>query len=156
MKKMHVVTDHRFAPILKPWAEERLNTEFDQEARFIANVLLSEDGSFEVLFCVVLSNWSEYAVEAAAASDGSNRPKVSKDFMPILYDYVFNYAGKTCMYSLVKRDNEKSLKVQRSAGLTQSGVLQSFYGPGKDAIVFGITEQQWLAGKWSSKNSKGE
>lgn len=156
MKNMHVVTDHRFAPILKPWAGSRLNTEFDQEARFVANVLLGEDGTFEVLFCVVLSNWSEYAVEAAAASDGSSRPKMSREFMQVLYAYVFDYAGKTCMYSLVKRDNEKSLKLQRSAGLTQSGVLQSFYGSGKDAIVFGITKQQWLDGKWSSKSSKGE
>ena len=50
---MHVVTAREFAPVFKPWMEERLDTVFDDSARYIANVelILTDVVQLVLLLC---------------------------------------------------------------------------------------------------------
>lgn len=157
MSTTHIVTDQSYAVLFKPWLEERLDYVFDENARYIGNVLLNEDRSVEILFVVAYAFWAEHSVSIFAASDGSKRQKMSALFWFTFYDFAYNHNNVNLVYSYVKKTNTKSIELHKIAGMRVCGELPGYYGPGEDAIVYGQTKQQWLDGKWSSPTgSKGD
>lgn len=152
---LQMIADRKYFPIMKSWLEPRLNYVFDEDTKYFANVVVEEDGSWQIVFCVAFANWAEHSCEAFAASDGSRRQKITGEFWNTIFDYVFNAAGKNCIYSHVRAHNEKSVALHGVAGFNHNGVLEGYYGPDQDAIIFGLTRQHWLDGKWGTEYSKG-
>jgi RimJ/RimL family protein N-acetyltransferase len=157
MSKIHAVTDQTYAQVFHAWMAEHLGITFDPEStRYIASVVETDDGQFEIAGCTAVNHWTEGACEAHAATDRSKRQKIDRAYIWTTFDYVFNHADKNCMFTYVSVDNHRSLALQEMLGLTKVGLVPGFYGEGKDSFLFSITKQQWLDGEWGSLESPKE
>lgn len=151
MDQLVTVTSQSYAPLFRQFLSEELGIAYDLEnTRFIASVLHSGEGVFEIVGCTALNAWTNSACEAHAASDGSQRQKIDRHYIWTVFDYAFRHAGKNCMLTYVATDNFKSIALQELLGFTRVGLVPGYYGDGKDAHLFAITRQQWLEGKWGS------
>jgi len=153
---LHVIADQKYAPIFRDWIAERLPYWHDDgTTKYIASVL-EVDGKVETVGVSALGRWTKTACEANAASDGSKRQKIDRQYIWSVFDYAFNVEGKNCMTTRVATDNHKSLALQELLGFKKVGVIEGYYGEGKDAVLFAITKQQWQDGKWGSLEAQGD
>lgn len=149
---LHVVTDQKYAPGFCEWLAERCPGANlpPSTTHTIACVSEAEDGNVEVLAVCALSNWQAGSVECTVATDGSKRQKASREFIWTCFDYAFNFAGKSRIACHSRIDNFKSHAVQEMLGLKRVAVLKDHYGEDQDAVLYGITKREWLAGPWAN------
>lgn len=154
-----IVTDQRWQPQLLGWLNDRCPGVKDIEGtiRTLAYVDAQPDAVAspdDILTVCALSRWTQHTCEATLATNGAKRAKASREFIWTVFDYVFNHAGRSRLYTFVQTDNVKSIAVQQMLGLQQEAILADHFGPGKDAALFGITKAQWLAGPWAKADDQ--
>jgi hypothetical protein len=153
-----IVTNQRFQPLLMQWLEQRCPGVLGIEGTVHAIAYVDAEVSApcreeDVLTVCALSRWTPHTCEATLASNGAKRAKASREYIWTIFDYVFNQAGRSRLYTFVGVDNDKSIAIQLMLGLRQEAVLSDHFGEGKDGLLFSITKSQWLAGPWASKES---
>lgn len=153
-----VITDQKYTPLFVRWLDERCPGFGSVEGTIhtIAfvdpqpdNIARQED----VLTVCALSRWTPHSCEATLASNGAKRAKASREYIWTIFNHVFNVHGRSRLYVFVGVENAKSIVIQAMLGLTQEAVLRDHFGEGKDALLFGITKTQWLAGQWASADT---
>lgn len=153
-----IVISQAFKPQFVQWLSDRCPG-FDQVEGTIHTLALidANEGDVmreeDVLTVCALSRWTPGSCEATLASNGAKRAKASREYIWTIFDYVFNKAGRSRLYTFVGVDNEKSIAVQHMLGLKQEALLRDHFGEGKDALLFGITKTDWQNGPWASKES---
>lgn len=156
MAERRIIVDGPWRGPLIDWFAERIGHPGDwhtPEARVIAHVI--DDGGQarkENVLCVVLLNhWTPFTVEGSIVSDGTKR-WMSRDFAFTVYDAVFNFAGKTRMNFTVSPENTSAIRMHEKLGHRYEGRFEDALGEGKDALVYGLTKRQWLAGPWARRS----
>lgn len=159
MSKRVIVTDQRHAPLFLQWMRERIGGnigEFDpNECRTIAHVMIHDDKPAEILAVVAFNRWTPSTCEGNIASDGTRR-WFTREFAFTLYDFVFRHADKTRWNFTVSVDNKAAITMHEKLGHEYVGRLEDALGEGSDALVFGLTRKQWLAGPWSKPAKQQE
>lgn len=152
-----IVTDQQYAPVFLKWMGERIGGDigaFDaDDCRTIAHVLLHADRKPEILAVVAINRWSPFACEGNIASDGSRR-WFSRRFAFTIYDFVFRHAAKTRFNFTTSVDNEAAIVMHRKLGHSYVARLEDAFGEEKDALMFGLTRKQWMAGPWAKPSTK--
>lgn len=142
-----VITDQRWAPLFSTWLADRFSGEVELDptsTRFIAYVL-----GDQIVTVAAFSKWQRGSVELTVATDGTAPRKASRAFVFTLFDYAFNYAGKTCITAHSRVSNVKSHKVQEAVGFKRLALLKDYYGEDDNAYLYGLTKREWLAGRWA-------
>jgi RimJ/RimL family protein N-acetyltransferase len=155
-----VITDQKLAAALLEWMAEEFKVQLGNEwmpptdARTIAFINPEPDNiarKQDVIAVCALSRWTTHTCEATLATSEIQHLKANREFIWTIFDYVFNHAGKSRMYTFVHVKNLKSIAVQKKLGMSQDAVLADHFGEGEDAVLFGITKKQWLSGRWGSR-----
>jgi RimJ/RimL family protein N-acetyltransferase len=156
--KRVIITDQRHAPLFLKWMQERIGCVGDfnaSDCRTIAHVIMHEDQAPEILAVVAINRWSPFACEGNIASNGSRR-WLTRDFAFTVYDFVFRHAGKTRFNFTVSVDNKAAITMHEKLGHVFAARLEDAFGEDKDALIYGLTRKQWLAGPWSKPSKHQE
>lgn len=152
-----IITDQQFATVLLKWMRERIGGDIGDfaadECRTIAHVLLHADREPEILAVVAINRWSPFACEGNVASDGTRR-WFTREFAFTVYDFVFRHAAKTRFNFTVSVDNEAAITMHKKLGHSYVARLEDAFGEDKDALMYGLTRKQWMAGPWSKPSKK--
>lgn len=150
MTKRQIIVDQKYAPIFLQWMMDRIGVPWrdtPDQCRTIAHVLFKDDGTFDILCVVALHNWTTHGCEGSIASDLTKR-WFTRDFAFTVYDYVFNFAGKSRMNFTVRPDNAAALGMHEKLGHRFECRLEDAEGPGNDVLLYGLTKTQWQGGPW--------
>lgn len=142
-------------PYFLPWVAAIIDrAPYDDRARTIAVVDVLPDGSEETLAVVVFTNWSSLKhCEMDIASNG-NANWCSRGFVCAVYDYVFNHAGMNRINLLVEVGNTAAINMHTKLDHVQEGVLREWFGPGRDAIIFGFTRKDFEASRIHKRHKR--
>ena len=158
LPKRQIITDQAHAAYFLQWMKDRIGDcgEFStQDCRTIAHVLVHEDRPPEILAVVAFNRWSPYGVEGNIASDGTRR-WFTRDFAFTIYDFVFRAAGKTRFNFTVSTANAAAITMHEKLGHVFTARLEDAFGENEDALMYGLTRKQWLAGPWSKPSNHKE
>lgn len=147
-----VITDQHWAPLFCQWITEHIGEPctFDPaDTRTIAHVQFNNDGTHEILCVFALNGWTPHTVTGSIASDGTKR-WCTRGFLFTVYDYAFRHAGKSRINFVVDADNSLSILLQERIGHSLVGRLVDANGPGRDALLYGLTCNEWKASRWAS------
>jgi len=157
MTRRIVVNGPWRVPLIQ-WLAERIGHDAiweTEDARVIAHVL--DDGGpareENVLAVVLLNHWTPHTCEGNIASDGTRR-WMSRDFAFTVYDYVFNFAGKSRINFTVAPENAAAIRMHEKLGHQLEGRLEDADGEGRDLLIYGLTKRRWLAGPWARPSTK--
>lgn len=151
MPKRVIVTDQKHAAHFLQWMSARIGNAgafTTDDCRTIAHVLVHDDKPAEILAVLAFNRWSPFAVEGNIASDDTRR-WFSRDFAFTVYDYVFRHAGKSRFNFTVSTDNTEAITMHEKLGHVFTARLEDAFGEGNDALMYGLTRKQWLAGPWA-------
>lgn len=131
-------------PYFLPWVAAMLDRpQYDETARTIASVDVKPDGSEETLAVVVFSKWSTLKhVELDIASNGKVN-WCSPEFCLAVYDYAFIHAGCSRLNFIAEVSNQSALNMHMKLSHVQEGILREWFGPGRDAVIFGFTRKDF-------------
>ena len=152
---MQVIADQSHAPLFAAFLDGRMPEPIEldlQRTRFIALVDVPEDRPAtldDILTVCALNRWTPHTCEATLASSGAKRQKATREYITAVFDFVFNHAGRSRLITHVAVDNEKSIAVQHMLGMKQEAVLRDHFGEDRNAVLFGLTKRDWLAGPWA-------
>ncbi len=95
---------------------------------------------------VVASRFTKYGCELNVAS--CNSYFITREFISIVFHYVFTQCDKIRISVVVSEDNPKSLKMQERLGFIREAVLKNAYGD-HDGILLRMlrSECKWLGDK---------
>jgi RimJ/RimL family protein N-acetyltransferase len=159
MTKRVIVTDQQHAPLFLQWMRERIGGnigEFDAtDCRTIAHVMTHDDKPAEILAVVAFNRWTPFTCEGNIASDGTRR-WFTREFAFTIYDFVFRHAGKTRFNFTVSTDNGAAITMHQKLGHKYVARLEDAFGDDNDALIYGLTRKQWLAGPWSKPSKHQE
>lgn len=65
-----------------------------------------------------------------------------------LLAYPFERAGINKLFTTIPGDNVRAIKVNEGLGLKVEAELAEMFGPGRSAVMCGMTRADWLASKW--------
>jgi RimJ/RimL family protein N-acetyltransferase len=151
-----VVADQQYARLFHDWFVERL-PEFEayQEGRniYFGHIEQQDDGTRHILAVIVLNHFTKHHVEASVAADGSKR-SFSREFIHVVYDYVFRQAGLVRMNVVVAAENTASINIQEHLNHKREGTLRNWFGEGKDAHIYGMTRSDFECSRWNKNNKK--
>lgn len=148
----HVITDQKHAPLFCRWLESRLPGvgSFDPaECRTVA-VVDANSPDAAILGVVAFNRWTPHACDASVATDGVKRA-CWRPWIRTLYEYAFVHADKSRINFYVDPDNAASIRVQHALGHTLDARLPSALGDGRDALLFGLTREQWMRSRWAQR-----
>lgn len=129
----------------RPWLEKRLGIELATDAVFIGRIKNGE------VACVCgFSHWTGHDIELSVAG---NPGSGSKDFLSVVFAYVFEQAG--CVRCTVKtrESNAKAIKLATRLGFEPEGRLRNGFGD-EAALIFGLLRQDYY-GKRRRKATSG-
>lgn len=107
----------------------------------------------EIIGVVAFSDWHVNYVEASIASDGTAR-WATRRFLAYCYGYALDYADKLRMNMVTAADNHPAINMHKALGHVQEGQLRDWFGPGRDALIFGFTKQDWKRSRWNPANQR--
>lgn len=119
---------------------EKLNADFERvKSRCIAVI----DSNNAILGVVVFDRFTQWGCELNVA--GITPRFFSKQLVLATFHYIFVTCGKIRATTIVREDNERSLKMQHWLGFIEEARLKNIYGD-KDGIVFRMlkNECKWL------------
>lgn len=105
---------------------------------------LSNDGKINGV-CVV-DRFTQYGCELSVAS---TTPRfLTRDFLDVIFHYVFITAKKTRITAMIEEDNHKAMRLNQGLGFVIEGTLKGWYGK-KDGIVLRMLKEEcrWLKGQ---------
>lgn len=73
----------------------------------------------------------------------------TKSTVATLLAYPFHTCNINKLYTSIPGDNARAIRVNEGLGLKRDGELPDMYGPGRSAVIYGMTKADWLASKWS-------
>jgi hypothetical protein len=118
---------------------------------FLAN--LGEDD--EILAVVAFHDWTEFQVEVSIATDGNKR-WLSRKFLDFVYSYAFIHSKKLRMTMITEETNENAINMHTGLGHVKEGCLRDWFGPGKNACIYGFTISDWENSRFILKNRKNK
>lgn len=116
-----------------------------------AVVLFSSSGEIRVV--AVFDNWTANCCECTLAVE-HNGLMIHPSFVRGLYEYIFFTVGKTRITMLVSAKNEAALKLHNKFGHTYEGTMRQYYAEDDDALIFGITKQDYINSKWCNRRKE--
>lgn len=130
------------------WAMGRLGRDFPTDATSCA-VMNGET----ILAVIVFSRWTQTNVELSIASDGSRR-WFSRRLAREIFWYVFDHAGKIRLTTAAWDCNSDAVELNARLGFDVIGYITHWFGPNKNAMLYGWTRDQWLKSKWRTGNER--
>ncbi len=153
-ENLKVIADQSHAALFAAFLDARMPAPIELDldrTRFIALVDIPEDRPAtigDILTVCALNRWTPHTCEATLASSGGKRQKATREYITTIFDFVFNHAKRSRLITHVAVENEKSIAVQHMLGMKQEALLRDHFGEDQDALLFGLTKREWLAGPW--------
>jgi hypothetical protein len=97
----------------------------------------------KILGAVIFDRFTKYGCELSIASD---HPRfLTRNFIHVVFHYVFVTCGRTRITTLVKEHNNRSIKLTKGIGFIHEATLKKAYGD-QDAILFRMLKEEckWL------------
>lgn len=80
----------------------------------------------------------------------------SRQTVAALLAYAFETCGVNKLYTSIPGDNARAIKVNAGLGLKPEAEIPEMYGPGRSAVICGMTQADWLASKWRKVVEHGQ
>ena len=108
-----------------------------------SGIMAVDDTTGELVAGCIFDNWTPTSVQAHFMLA---TPMVLRhDFLPICYDYVFNFKGLKAMFGLVPGNNDKALALNLHMGWTVEARLTDAFAEGIDSVLMSFTRKNWKA-----------
>jgi RimJ/RimL family protein N-acetyltransferase len=92
----------------------------------------------EIIGGVIFDDWTGPNIEATVAGE----PRAwTRAFLRRLGAYAFEELG--CIRVTIRTEQQAVCTYAERLGAMREGVMRSFYGPGRDAVVYGLLAQDW-------------
>lgn len=112
---------------------DRTGTEFQPPFTTLG---FEKDG--EVVAGFIFTSWTGPDVTLTMAVAG----RLPRAFLRRVADYVWGELG--CLRASVETEQEHVANLALRMGGKVEGVKRNFYGPGRDAVCFGILKEEWF------------
>ena len=158
--KTLVIKNQHWARYLGEWINKRANGDENMmvnpdEVRCVAHVIdrgpdvpANED---DILGVAAFWQWKRHSVEATIISGGQKVAKASRELLWETFNLVFNEWDKQVIEAFVETTNHKSIAVTENFGFKRLCEIPDYCGPGKNAYYYVLTKNDWLNGKWATK-----
>lgn len=121
------------------WMHERTGfTANPETTNFLA---YAPNGKIEA--CIIFAHYSGNDIELTAASDS----RFPRHLLKAAFTYVVEQCGCDRITFKTPPDNLKAIACNERLGAVLEGRQRDFYGPGKDALVFGLLRKDFPYGK---------
>lgn len=135
---------------LVAWMWERIGMDgmFKAEGSSVLAHLSVDDCEVQILCVLAMNNWTTNSCEGHIASDGTGR-WMTRLFAHTVYQYVFEQGNCTRFNFQVSVDNTAAIAMHDKLGHKRECQMADAYGEGKDAFFYGLTRNQWKAGRFA-------
>jgi RimJ/RimL family protein N-acetyltransferase len=128
---------------LRAWMLERLPAVSDYGAGEYLGVI-GEDA--RILAGLAYYNYTGHSIEMSIAAESPRWCR--KGIVRALLAYPFRQLGCARVTAVVHESNEKSAKLNDGLGFVREGFLRSAAKDGGGLIIYGLTKQDYEAGKY--------